>query len=125
MRIDGGIHPGPEGRGARRATEHLRPAGARAKRAGTTERNRKVWDSQTVWWQGHPIPYRSETHFELIQRALQAKFDQDRPAREALIATGDAELIHDTGEPESPRTSLPAARFLDMLGAIRAELLRA
>jgi predicted NAD-dependent protein-ADP-ribosyltransferase YbiA (DUF1768 family) len=99
--------------------------GARAKRAGTKVRNRKAWNSQTVWWQGHPVPYRSEAHFELIRRALEAKFDQDRTARDALIATGDAELIHDTGKPESPRTSLPAARLLAMLRAIRTGLLRA
>lgn len=99
--------------------------GFQAKRAGTKKRNRKVWDSQKVWLRGTPVEFRSEEYYDLIERAIRAKFEQNEDAREALRSTGDRPLVHDTGQPESPRTSLPAERFIDILIRIRAQLLTA
>ncbi len=96
--------------------------GRQAKNAGTKARMQRVWEEQTVWWQGRSIEFRSDEYYELIERALRAKFAQNGEARDAMVAIGDRPLVHDTGKPESPRTSLPAARFLNLLERIRADL---
>lgn len=96
--------------------------GFQAKRAGTKARNQNVWTQKTVWLQGTPIAFPSDQYDSLVERAIRAKFEQNKDAREALVATGDRPLIHDTGRPESPRTSLPAVRFLQILTRLRAEL---
>ena len=97
--------------------------GFEAKRAGTKKRNRKVRESGTLWWQDQPILLKSEEYYQLIERGIRAKFEQSEVAKQALIATGDAILTHDTGKPESPNTSLPANRFLSILEEIRKELI--
>jgi len=96
--------------------------GFQAKRAGTKARNHHVWTEKTVWLQGIPIEFPSHQYDEFIERAIRAKFEQNEDARAALVATGDRPLIHDTGKPESPRTSLPSVRFLEILTRLRAEL---
>jgi len=96
--------------------------GKQAKRAGTKARNQHVWTVNTVWLQGTPIEFPSDQYDEFIERAIRAKFAQNEDACEALVATGDRPLIHDTGKPESPRTSLPSVRFLEILTRLRKEL---
>lgn len=96
--------------------------GFQAKRAGTRKRNQKVRRLQTVWWQGESISFRSEAYYALIQRALHAKFAEHGPSRAALLSTGSAELVHETGKPEKPSTSLPVQYFVGMLLEIRREL---
>ena len=89
-------------------------------------KGKKVWKKHRhkgkVWWQGREIEFRSKEHMELVERALRAKFAEHEPSRIALLATGDEEITHDLGRPESPYTSLPAAEFVRMLTSIRAEL---
>ena len=96
--------------------------GFQAKRAGTKARNQNVWTENTVWLQGTSIEFPSDQYDGLIERAIRAKFEQNEDAREALGATGDRPLIHDTGRAESPRTSLPSEKFLEILTRLRAEL---
>ena len=96
--------------------------GRQAKNAGTKARTQRIWEEGTVWWQGKPIAFPSADHLGLIERGLRPKFSQNEEARAALVATGDRRLTHDTGKPESPRTSLPAARFLSFLENIRRDL---
>ena len=96
--------------------------GFEAKRASSRKRNKKLRESGVVWWQENAIPFQSEAYYALIERAIRAKFDHNELARHVLQATGEAELIHDTGKPEAPHTSLPAERFIGILTKIRSEL---
>lgn len=96
--------------------------GYEAKRAGTRKRNQKVRRLQTVWWRGEPIEFRSEAYYQLVLRAIRQKFASNEAASAALSGTGSAQLVHETGKPEKPGTSLPAQRFVEMLTEIRLEL---
>lgn len=96
--------------------------GRAAKLAGKKATSR-IKRKQKVWWQGQEFGFRSDGHFELIERSLREKFTQSDRARRAILATRDATLSHSVGHSESPYTSLPAREFLRMLHKIRAELL--
>lgn len=98
--------------------------GRAAKFAGKKAAKR-IQRRQKVWWQGQEFEFRSQEHFALIERGLRAKFMQSERAKRALIATRDAILTHDLGQPESALTSLPAREFIRMLVKIRAELEKA
>ncbi len=95
--------------------------GFEAKRAGTKDRTNKAWQTKKIWWNSQPLEYHSTAYYALVERALRAKFDQNEVAKLALIATSNHPLIHDTGKPESPKTSLPAKRFIEILCWIRQE----
>lgn len=72
-------------------------------------------------YQGIAIPFRSPEHYDLIARAIRAKFDRDYDCRKALLKTKRSRLTHDLGHPESPTTSLPAEVFTTILMQIRQE----
>lgn len=72
-----------------------------------------------VWWNGMTITYRSPEHAALIRRAIEAKFAQNPDALEALKATRGLTIIHETGHPESPTTTLPAVVYCEILTTIR------
>ena len=78
----------------------------------------------TVFWNGRTIKFRSPEHLALIERGILAKFEQDEKAQQALLATGNAELIHNTGRAESPFTSLPSEHFIKIVKKIRSGLQR-
>jgi predicted NAD-dependent protein-ADP-ribosyltransferase YbiA (DUF1768 family) len=79
-------------------------------------------DSQPyVWWSGAKIVYGTQQHHEVIAGAIRAKFEQNPDCRNALMATGTRTLMHDTGTPESPHTSLPAHVFCGILKHLRRE----
>ncbi|MGB6156626.1 hypothetical protein [Castellaniella sp.] len=76
-----------------------------------------------VYWAGQQLPFGSPAHHALVERALRAKFAQNQGACLVLKATGRAVLVHNTDEgPEPALTSLPAARFCQVLTDIRARL---
>ena len=97
--------------------------GFEAKRASSRKRNKKVRESGIVWWQGRAVSFKSKEYYQLIERGIRAKLDQNETARQALLDTRNAQLMHDTGRPESPNTSLPSERFVSILIKIRTELL--
>lgn len=78
-----------------------------------------------VWWGNLAIPYGSSEHHKLIERAIRAKFEQNKTAMDALLATRGMTLIHDLGYPDPPNTSLPAEVFCEILTRIREEVLQA
>lgn len=92
--------------------------GKEAKRLGRSA------ERKYVWWKGEAIPYGSDEHHKLIERVIRAKFEQNKKAMKALLATEEMELTHDLGYPESPKTSLPARVFCDILTRIREEAIR-
>lgn len=67
------------------------------------------------------VPYGSNEHHRIIERAIRAKFYQNEDCMEALVTTVGMTLIHNTGEPESLDTSLPAEVFCKILAEIRNE----
>jgi predicted NAD-dependent protein-ADP-ribosyltransferase YbiA (DUF1768 family) len=73
-----------------------------------------------VWWGGKTIPYNSLEHRALLRRAIEAKFAQNSGALETLMSTKGLDIIHEPGgTPESPKTSLPAAVYCQILTDIR------
>lgn len=98
--------------------------GIEAKRIGRQARS-IVRFTKCVWWKEKEIGYRSQEHFDLIERAIRAKFEQNPKAMKALLATAGMKLTHDLGHPESAHTSLPAKVFCEILTRIREEKLKA
>ena len=105
----------PEGHPTRQQAFHS--VGMEAKRLGEKAERR------LVWWKGRAVPYGSSEHHELIEEAIRAKFEQNRAAMEALLATEGMTLTHNLGHPDPPNTSLPATVLCDILTRIREETL--
>jgi len=82
----------------------------------------RIFESGNVWWLGASISLHSEQHFNLVKRGLFSKFSQSKIAREALIATGEAKLIHDYGQKPGKRQSLPVDIFCNIVTNIREQL---
>ena len=80
--------------------------GKEAKFKGKKARKRIAREG-TVYWLTNEICFRSHDHIFLIERGIRAKFEQDDASKKALLATGEAELVHETGRQESLYTSLP------------------
>lgn len=78
-----------------------------------------------VWFRGTTVIYGSPEHHGMIGRAMCAKFEQNREAMVALIATEGQVLTHDVGHPDSPKTSLPCDLFCAFLTEIRQKVLAA
>src|SRR5699024_10768184 len=92
------------------------------------------WDAKRVgaqaqrrgaYWDGRCLTYGSQSHQRLIEAAIRARIAQSTGLQAALLATEDAVIIHDTGQPESATTSLPGAVFCRVMTDIREELRRA
>ncbi len=98
--------------------------GIAAKRIGREARSITRF-TKCVWWKEKEIEYRSQEHFDLIERAIRAKFEQNPKAMKALLATAGMVLTHDLGHPESQYTSLPRKVFCDILTRLREEKLKA
>lgn len=103
---------------------------ARRERAFTLS----AWDAKNlggeaslegVYWAGERLPYGSAPHHELIAAAIRARIQQSEGLRQALISTRGQALVHETGAPDSPRTSLPTPVFCRIMNELRDELLRA
>jgi predicted NAD-dependent protein-ADP-ribosyltransferase YbiA (DUF1768 family) len=95
--------------------------GIAAKKAGKSAAER-IRLRRKVWWHGKEFEFRSPEHFELIERALRAKFTQSDRAKRTLLATRDATLTHEVGQSANALTSLPATVFIRILYKIRAEV---
>lgn len=100
----------------RRATAFL-SSGWDAKHLGDTA------DRSGAYWGGARIRYGSAEHHQLIERAIRARIKQCEGLRRTLRATEGMTLVHDTGKPEAPHTSLPAAVFCRILETLRREIL--
>lgn len=80
-------------------------------------------DRSGAFWQGRRFDYGSAQHHKLIERAIRARIAQNVGLQAVLITTGHVVLVHETGAPEPPTTSLPATVFCAILTAIREYLL--
>lgn len=79
-------------------------------------------DSSGAYWDGKRCDYGSPEHHHLIERAIRARIAQNGGLQAVLRTTAGATIVHRTGMPESPATSLPADIFCAMLTRIRSEL---
>lgn len=71
-----------------------------------------------VYWRGRKLVYGSKQHRKLIERAIEAKFDDNPDAMESLLSTVGKTIAHNVG-PESPNTSLTRVLFCEILTRIR------
>lgn len=97
--------------------QSFRSVGVEAKRLG------KKAECNFVWWKNKTIKYGSIEHHNLINKAICCKFNQNIDAMKALLETDGLVLIHDTGYPDSPKTSLPAEIFCKILINIREKII--
>lgn len=84
----------------------------------------RVFLEGKVWWLGQAYKLHSKEHFDLVERGLLAKFSQSDIARQALMATGNATLIHDYGQRPGKRQSLPVETFCLIVEGIRSKFQR-
>lgn len=82
----------------------------------------EVFNTGKIWWLGTPYKLHSPDHFQLVKRGLFAKFTQSALAREALLASGDAKLIHDYGQTIGKKQTLPVDVFCQIVTDLRAEI---
>ena len=75
-----------------------------------------------LWWRGAPVERLSDAYQALLDRAYEALFAQSAAFRDALAATGDAELVHTMGRIHPANTVLTADEFCTRLTALRARL---
>lgn len=80
-------------------------------------------DRSAVYWQGASLAYGSTAHHQLIEAAIRTRIEQSPGLQQALLSTVGSTLIHDTGHPESPTTSLPAVVFCRIFEDLRQDLL--
>jgi hypothetical protein len=76
-------------------------------------------DRQFIYWLGERFTFRGPEHISLIESGIRACFLQNPQLMEFLHNTKGMTLIHDTGRPENPKTSLPASEFCAILTSIR------
>jgi hypothetical protein len=79
----------------------------------------RIFSAGCVWWLGEILPLHSIEHFQLVKRGLVAKFNQSEVARDALIGSGTAKLLHDFGKTKGSRESLPIEVFCEIITDIR------
>ena len=98
-------------------------AGRKAKRAG--KKRREAWQrSGTLWIEGRTIDRFGSRYQQLLDGAYAALFSQCEEARRALLATGDAVLLHTNGEGDPAVTVLTPDEFCGRLTRIRTDLRR-
>jgi ribA/ribD-fused uncharacterized protein len=76
----------------------------------------------TITYQGRCIPTGTRPHWELMERACEAKFTQNPQARAALLATGNRPLTHRT---RRDSTTIPGVIMADIWMRIRERLQKA
>ena len=78
-----------------------------------------VWTSvQTLWWKGKSYARESEEYQELLHRAYDA-LARNTAFCEALLATGNEELLHTVGSPHPTETVLTDYEFCAQLHRVR------
>lgn len=89
-----------------------------AKRKGQS-RN-KAWKSkQTLWWKGKPYLRKSKDYQDLLTRAYNALFENEK-FRSDLLSTGDAVFTHSIGKNKESETVLTESEFCRQLHRLRS-----
>lgn len=91
------------------------------KKAKFKGKKKKWWKTQTLYWQGQPIPRDSKEYQDLLDRAFDA-LSENKSFRKALLATHNATLTHSIGKSRPSETVLTKNEFTSRLTRIRARL---
>lgn len=92
--------------------------GIRAKRRG--QKRNKAWKSkQTLWWKGVEYSRKSKEYQELISRAFDALFTNEK-FKADLLSTGNAVFTHSIGNNKESETVLTESEFCRQLHRLRA-----
>jgi HEAT repeat protein len=73
-------------------------------------------------WNGREIDRFSRDYQQLLDRAFEALYTTNKSARNALLATGDAELDHSTASKNPRQTLLTRSEFCQRLSKLRERL---
>lgn len=90
--------------------------GMQAKKLSQT----RPFGSTTVY-EGETLPVGTWRHWELMERASRAKFEQNADARDALLATGERPLVH---RMRKDSRSIPGIVMAEIWMKVRGELRR-
>lgn len=93
--------------------------GLKAKRMGA---NKNWQQRQTLYWRGEEINRSSREYSDLLWRAYRNLYHGNQKAKNALLATGDANLTHSIGRSKKSETVLTKNEFCSILTRIREEL---
>lgn len=81
-------------------------------------KKKKWWKTQTLWWQGNEINRHSQEYQDLLDKAYNALL-QNEGFRNALKATGNANLTHSMGKNNPSQTILTEREFCSRLVSLR------
>jgi len=93
----------------------------RVRKAESALKARKIGQDRSL----EPRADWSEVKADLMRLAIRAKFEQNRRLRESLLATGDEELIHESGSDPfwgRSRDGIGENRLGEILMSVREEL---
>ena len=93
--------------------------GYEAKKAG---RHINWQSTQTLWWKGVAYRRESEGYRRLCVTSYTAMMAQCPEWCKALLATGDADLLHSMGRVDPKQTILTAEEFCSLLTGLRGVL---
>ena len=95
--------------------------GREAKSIGATRND--IWQStQTLWWKGCPMSRQGKDYQVFLDTVYQTVVDQCEDFRDALLATGDADLTHSIGSSDPVTTVLTSEEFCSRLLHLRQRL---
>lgn len=87
------------------------------------KKRNKAWKRvQKLWWMGEEFDRHGKEYQELLDRAYQSMFDQSESFRNALKASGKANLTHSLGSNNASETVLTEREFCSRLMKLRDQL---
>ncbi len=104
-------------------TEQERFCGLSGGEAQGRGRRHEWRERGTLWWRGEPIDRLSDAYQTLLDRAYDALFAQSKSFRDALAASGDAQLVHSLGKDDPCETILTPEEFCSRLERLRRRVL--
>jgi hypothetical protein len=84
-------------------------------------KDKKWWETQTLWWKGKEIDRHSQEYQDLLTRAYDSLATNEGFIR-ALLATRDSALTHGIGKNDPHHTVLTEKEFCNQLLRIREEI---
>ena len=104
------------------AKEQVRVCGLDGPVAQSVGQKHDWMTTGTLWWRGTLYDRLSDDYQSLLDRAFDALFEQSKKFRDALAATGDAQLAHSFGRDDPTETILTPAEFVTRLERLRAKV---
>ena len=102
--------------------EQVRLCGLVGSEAQSAGRRHDWQRTGTLWWKGVATDRLSDAYQNLLDRAYEALFEQSSKFRNALAATGNAQLMHSMGSADPTETILTSEEFCSRLERLRARL---